>query len=234
MKKLVLASLIAAASTIASSHAVVLEGPLVMFGPVSVGSPIPSIFFPKFDPALGTLISIELQLSAAATNSSLVFDNEGLVAGNASFSLNSSVRAIAAPGVPDAIAPMSVTRSGSLGADGEVGAADFVGPDSLALVGSASSTGSSTENNAPNLAQFVGSTGNYSVALTSSFSAPTLLTFSQGVTGSFSSPTQTVSGGVRPIYNFVPLAAIPEAGTILFGAALGLALGVRRMRGQTA
>jgi hypothetical protein len=225
----------------------------------AVGGPISFVTLDKFNPGLGTLTQIQLTLQTTTTNSSLVFDNEsftippftpGTVGGPSStitLALGTRITASTGVSLPTIVSANSTTtRTGPITNDTDLpggpvnptGAPNFAGIDSLGLLPSTTVNASATTipplTSASFLSQFTSAPGatTYLVAISSLFTNPGSLTSNPtGLAGAFNTASQNFSGTVTAIYTFTP---VPEASTLLFGAALGLGFAFRRFRTQVA
>ncbi len=258
MNKHTLAAGIAALATSLSAAYGATITDSATFSGLAVGSPISFIALNKFNSGLGTLTQIQLLLETTTTNSALVFDNEsftippftpGSIGGPSStitLALGTQITASTGVSLPTIVtANSTTTRTGPITNDTDLpgpgnptGAPNFLGIDSLGLLPSTTVNSSASTvpplTTASYLAQFTASPGatSYLVAISSLFSNPGSLTSNPtGLAGAFNTASQNFSGKVTAIYTFTP---VPEASTILFGAALGLGFAFRRFRTQLA
>lgn len=171
--------------------------------------------FPKFNPALGTLISFELDLTSTL-NTTLTITNNGLISsqGTAKTEMTLSVKDVGNFLTVPQIDLLSPSYSYSLA------------PGGTATSPVLTSTGTSANiyTLPALLAEFTG-TGN--ISLTASTFTQTLLANSGGNSFAAQMSLASANGGV--IYTYNPV-AVPEPGTAIFGVAcIGIAA-LRRRR----
>lgn len=199
------------------------------FTNVPIASPAFLITLNKFNPALGTLTSVEFKLEVTTSGSSLSFDNEATVAGTVTLNLGAQVKATTgSPLTTVAMVNPATSGTGSVTADDD-GLSDFAGLDSFGISsGVLSDSDSVLRTTAPYLAQFTAAgmdtTFDTSITNTRSDSYST-----SGIFGNTSSQGGIFSGKLSVIYTYDPL-PIPEGSSALFGACLGGMAGVRRLR----
>jgi len=230
MNKQTFAGISAFAASIVLVHGAIVPPITGTYSGTTGGPPITIHHVPKFDGSLGTLTQVDFEISTSTSNTSLTFDNEGSGSGVLTFGLGSQFQAHAT--TADVFASSTLTRIGSIAADNDA-APDFTGTDSLKLDGGATASGSLTITNASGLSPFVAAGANnaFAVVISSLFTNPGMLINSpSGVHGVFNAPFQSFTGSFKIVYTYTPLAAIPEAGTVLFGAVMGLAVASRRIR----
>lgn len=225
MKKLFMSALALAVALSASSAWAASISFSSPYGPDSVGSAPTSISLPKFDPALGTLLSVTLELDAIADSGTIVWDNEAAVPSTVTLGIGATVTATAPAALTVVAVPVQI-GNGSVEADND-DAPDFVGTDSFTVTGNVGVDSDSATLNAglaPYIAAFLGE--NFDVTI-----ASTVYTFlsTSGGFGPIDTTPGDSSGLVTVTYNYQP---VPEPASVvlgLFGVA-GLALVVARRR----
>ncbi len=216
---------------VAAQGAIVTEkGDSDTFGPLPPGVPSFTLSLDKFDPSKGTLISVSLVLDLRVVGSSLTFDNE--TASSGPVTLNFSVGATATTGGPSVLSVGTVVAKSGMGmvtADND-GAADFLGSDSFSISGAGIANNFTTQTAPAFLTQYTATVPGETFLVTVSN------TNSTGTTAMFG-PTSivngTFAGAVTVSYTYM-LAAVPEAASALWGAALGLFAISRRVRSRRA
>lgn len=130
-------------------------------GSTSVGSGT-TVYLDQFDPSLGTLTSVTLELAANTSAGTISWDNEAGVTSTVTLGIGATVTAVG----PDALTLITVplqSGSSSVDADND-GAADFIGTDAFAITGG---TGFDTDSADPtDFSAYLG-TGTFAVDLTS-------------------------------------------------------------------
>lgn len=225
MKKLFMSALALAVALSASSAWAASISFSSPYGPDSVGSAPTSVSLSKFDPSLGTLLSVTLELDATADSGTIVWDNEAGVASTVTLGIGATVTANAPAALTVVAVPLQV-GNGSVDASNDVGA-DFVGSDSFTVTGNVGvDSDSATLNSglAPYIAAFLGDSFNVTVGST----IQTFLSTSGGF-GPIDTTPGATSGLITVTYEYQP---VPEPASVvlgLFGVA-GLALAVARRR----
>lgn len=198
------------------------------WGPLTVPSANTNVGqLPKFDPTLGTLTMVTLDLDATTSGGTIVFDNESEGSGSVNLSVGATVTGTTSlGGVSTLIATPLQLGSGPVGPDDD-GSPDFTGADSYSTVspsGNDSDTQSSTS--PPVLASYTGIASFFDV-----FIDPDFLF---GATGNVSGQTQqaggTTEGSVVVTYEYNESAAVPEPSSLILAATglLGLWLACSR------
>jgi hypothetical protein len=199
-----------------------------VFGPAQVASAPTNVALDKFDPALGTLTKVTLNLSANTTNGTIDWDNEAGVPSDIDLGIGAEVTATAPSALTVVVVPLQ-TDSGNVTADTDGVIPDFVGTDAFSVTGGAGSDSDSTSSVAPAVlaaytATFLGETFNVNIS--------SLIETFVSTTGGFG-PTQfnlgDFDGTVEVIYEYNP---VPEPGSVMLAAmaACGAGLAVRRRR----
>lgn len=217
-------------TTLGASGAVISE--TVTFGPTNTASPDFQLKLKQFDPVLGTLTKIDLTLEVTTT-SAMTFDNGSLTPGTVSLQVGDTVTAKVGQNIVSqfSVAP-SVTGSGSVAASNDVGGPDYIGTDSFSISGSKTLTSTLTRTTQPYLQQFTATNtlpaGKFffeTISNTAIASSTASVNGSTNSSGSF-------AGKFTVTYTYNALAAVPEAGTIFFGASLAMLLAFRRPRSR--
>jgi hypothetical protein len=230
MKKQILSGIAGFAFTALAAHgAIVTE--TVTFGPTAIGAPSFTVPLHKFNGLLGTLNSIKFELEVTDT-ATMKFDNESNSPGTVSLQVGTTVQSSVGTLLLSQIS-VSPTKSGSgsVLADND-GAPDFLGTDSFSISGGATATNSLLRNTAPYIAQLEAPNGTFTYPVTITNSAISNASTS-GILGT-TNASGTFSGKVTVIYTYNTLAAVPEAGTVFFGASLAMLLAFRRQRTRVA
>ena len=188
-----------------------------------------SLAFPQFDPSLGALQSIELDLKGTTTTKITLTNNSEFGSTGTAFTTvayvvqdaDNMLQPLNAPGVPPKYLPQLSIDSGQFGFQLDAGGQQTSDP----LFGNG--TSSNTYNAAPILAEF---TGNGSIALTAStFTAVTVSINTGGATDGSQSTSASLTGSVT--YTYTP--AVPEPSTLtltlLALGAVGLVVMRRRL-----
>jgi hypothetical protein len=200
------------------------------FGPIAVSTANGVIgSLSNFDPDLGTLTNVQLDLEVATTGNTVDFDNEGGSGGPVTLGIGGTVTAQdAGANLSALVADPAQINMGTVDPDND-GAADFIGTDSLSVTGGVGMDSDSTNSSAGGvLAAFTGpngAPGTFDVNLGS------ILNTSVIASGPFG-PTQTtegtISGTITVTYTYndgIPTPAALPAGLALMGM-----LGLRRRR----
>jgi hypothetical protein len=181
-----------------SGAATVSYGPTSV-GPLSAGSA--GIFtLSQFDPALGTLNSVFVEIIGNSFGGANTLDNESTFAGTAALSIGTNITVSGPASLLILSTPVQST-TGAIAADDEAGPPDYTGPDSISLIGTTSSDYDS-DLLMLGLAPYIGLgnvTFNYTSSTNSSTSANVAPTFS------FNSPTEfSFDAQVTYIYDPIP------------------------------
>lgn len=219
--------------TTAASQAVLLEQ-TATFTNVPIASPSFDIALNKFNPALGTLISVEFKLEISTQGSSLTFDNEATVPGSVTLNLGAEVKAKTGVAlITELMVNPMTSGTGAVTADNDPFPPNFSGTDSFSISsGVLSDSASILRNTAPFLAQFT-ATGSPHTFLTTISNRRDDSSSTSGIFGETSSVGGTFTGKLTVIYNYNAL-PIPEPGSAIWGLAIGLVAGVRRVRRRNA
>lgn len=202
------------------------------FGPQAPGTPSFTVALDKFNPALGTLLSVTLVLDLRTAGSTFTFDNETAAPGPVT--LTFAVGASATSGGPAVLSlntQVLKTGTGSvLGDDLGDGSGDFTGPDSFSISGAGTAQSFTTQSAAAFLSQ-------YTAAVPGETFLVTVSNFNSTSTSAVFGPTSVVggtfAGAVTVGYNYL-LAAVPEAATAFWGGLVGLFALTRRVRTRLA
>jgi hypothetical protein len=184
--------------------------------PTNVGSGS-VVYLSQFNPALGTLTSVELYLEADAFAGSITWDNESATPTHVKLGIGATVTANAPESLTIIIVPLQ-QGEGDVVADNDGTPPDFTGTDSFTVTGN---TGSDSDTSSPgSLGAYIG-TGTFAVTLSSVVETFTSTT---GGTGECASTPGQYEGKVKVTYTYVP-----EPATLtLLGAGAGLLLLRRR------
>jgi hypothetical protein len=224
MKRAVLILTVVLASALAVQAAPIELVKTVSYGslPIPTGSPDPTVSVDQFDPSLGTLLSVKLELLSYAVNGSIEFDNESQTGGEVTLLVGGDVTATA----PNALTVVTLprqTHTGSVGADDESGTgnADFAGSDWLPMPNSVTGfdSDSATLTNPALFTPYIG-TGQFNVTIVASFVAGYLA----DISGQTQSTEGNTYGEVKVTYEY-----IPEPATMALLSLGGLAM-LRRRR----
>jgi hypothetical protein len=194
------------------------------YGPTGVPeAPAPLATLGQFDPALGTLLSVELTLDADAFAGSIDWDNEAGIPTDITLGIGAEVTAVGLAGLSVIAIPLQLGSASGIAADND-GAADFVGTDSFSVSGG---LGSDSQSNT-----LFGGFGAYIGLGTFDTTIGSVVQNFLSTTGGFGPIQQTpgqTSGTVTVTYTYTP---VPEPGTAtLLGMSLvGLGLRGRRNR----
>lgn len=195
------------------------------FGPTSVPSAAFDIFLPQFDPSLGTLTNVDLELDATASAGTIAWDNEAPVASDITLGIGAEVTANA----PSAIALIAIplqTGDGAVDADND-GAADFLGADSFAVTGgSGNDTDSASLTNPPNdVSPYIG----LSVFATSISSGVETFLSTSGGFGPIDPVPGQFEGTLKVTYTY-ELPSVPEPTSLVVFSLIGLCCTRLRVR----
>ncbi|MBN1943271.1 MAG: PEP-CTERM sorting domain-containing protein [Phycisphaerae bacterium] len=156
------------------------------------------VYLQKFDPSLGTLTGIELQLDASASAGTITWDNESGTPTSVDLGIGAEVTAVA-PNALTLIAIPLQTGSGSVLPDSD-GAPDFTGDDAFTVTGG---SGSDSDTDYPGTVDFSYYTGLDTFAVSISSALETSMD-THGGSGASYSEAGTYSGMVTVIYTYVP------------------------------
>lgn len=213
----------------ASEAAIVQE--VKTFSSVVLGSSPFTITVNKFNGSLGILQSIDFKLEATTSGTTLVFDNESPSNGTVNLSVGAEIKAKTGIAlITDVVLTPSKTGSGSVVADND-GPPNFGGTDSFSISTGVLNASDSVLRTAPQyLTQFTASPGqtNYVVTFSNSISSSQT---TSGIVGSLNSTAGTFSGKLTVTYTYSP---IPEPGSAVWGLAVGMFAGLRRVRSRKA
>ncbi len=189
------------------------------FGPTATPAVPFGVTLPQFNPALGTLLSVTLQLDANTFAGSIDWDNEAAIPTDVTLGIGAEVTATAPSALAVIAVPLQLGSALGVAADND-GAADFIGTDSFSVSGG---SGSDSDSNtlSSGFASYIG-TGTFSTTISS------LVQNFLSTTGGFGPIQQTpgsVDGMVTVTYNYVP-----EPATMSLLAVGGLAVLKRRRR----
>ncbi|MGF1632779.1 MAG: choice-of-anchor E domain-containing protein [Phycisphaerae bacterium] len=95
-----------------------------------------SFSMPQFDPGLGTLLSVTVEVTGNSFGGSNALDNQSAQAGEASVTIGSNIF-VTGPSSLLILTQPSETNSGPVAAD-DGGPIDFIGPDAISVVGTSS------------------------------------------------------------------------------------------------
>ncbi len=192
------------------------------YGPAAVPmAAAPLATLPLFDPALGTLLSVELTLDADAFAGSIDWDNEAGVMTDVTLGIGAEVTAVGLAGLSVVSIPLQLGSQNGVAADND-GAPDFVGTDSFSVAGG---VGNDLQANTlfAGLGPYIG-IGTFDTTISA------VVQNFLSTTGGFGPTNPTAgqtSGTVSVTYNYTP---IPEPGTALLLTAGLVALGIKRQR----
>ena len=130
------------------------------YGPTGVAFSGLTVPLLKFDPALGTLEKVTLQLDAATDSGSMAWDNEAANVSAVTLGIGAEVTATAPLSLITVVATPLQEGSGTVDPDND-GAADFIGTDAFAVTGGSGTdmdSGFTTTSLATFIATFVGET----------------------------------------------------------------------------
>ena len=176
------------------------------FGPSAVPVIGAKVTLDKFDPALGTLTKVTLQLDASASGGSIVWDNEALISTDVQLGIGAEVTATAPSGLVPVAVPLQLGSATDIDADND-GPADFIGTDSFSVVGG---TGNDTDTKMSTavavLAAYTGAAATFDVTI----DAPveTFLSTTGGF-GPIDPVPGNTQGTIKVIYRYI----IPEPAT---------------------
>ncbi len=190
----------------------------------STAVPFSTLLVPlnQFDPALGTLTKVTLELDANASAGIIDWDNEAAIPTDVTLGIGAEVTATAPLSLFTVVAvPLQLGSALGVAADND-GAPDFVGTDSFSVVGG---SGSDIQSNftTSSLGTFIG-LGTFDVTVDS------LVENFLSTTGGFGPIQQTPGnsdGTVKVTYEYTP---IPEPVSMSLLALGGLGVLLRRKR----
>jgi hypothetical protein len=176
----------------------------------------------QFDPSLGTLTKVTLTLDASTSAGTIRFDNEALIATDATLGIGAEVTAIGLAGITAIAVPLQTNSVVNLAADND-GAADFIGTDAFGVTGG-SGFDSDFDELTAGLAPYIG-LGSFNVTV--SAVVETFLSTTGGF-GPIDPVPGNTFGNVTVTYEYTP---IPEPSTaVLVGFCLVGAVAVARRR----
>lgn len=196
------------------------------FGPNNNGDPAFNVLLSQFDPSLGTLTSVLLELEATTIGGTIIWDNNSAVPSAIDLGIGYKVYGDAPNATVLVTNPMQL-GSGTVTADTDSGNADFTGTDSFTLTGGFGSDTDSQYVPTTGFAPYIG-LGNFVTVITNTIAT---LVISDGGSGVIRTDDGTFSGKVKVTYDYTSNNVVPEpAAMLLFGAGmLGIA-GVQRRR----
>lgn len=189
-----------------------------------------AVSLPQFDPALGTLQSVQLTLAGTAIGV-FTFDNESTVAGNVALTYGFATAATTnLPLATTVSAPIfNASGNGPVTVDTDV-LPDFSGTDAFAISGNGSQTVSSGLLTGAFLSQYIAPVpgSNFTLDINNTVSPAIGPTTTAGIFGATRQSGGHLSGNVTVAYSYL-LSPVPEAVTTIWGACVGLfALGRRK------
>ncbi len=194
------------------------------FGPDAVTSVGYNKPLPQFNPALGTLDSVTIELYVLNSGSSLLWDNESLIPTAVTLSIGATVTATAPSTLVVVAVPLQTGGPTGVTADEipDDGAGDFAGPDYFGIFGG---TGNDTQSNQLliNLGPYIG-TGNFNTWIESV--ANVIIETTGGESGAISSDAGDFEGTIEVTYDYT----VPEPATMSLLAVGSLAMLKRRRR----
>ena len=216
---IVITMAICAAFASQASSASTIQQFTALFGPEAAAStPHAVATLPKFDPALGQLVGVMLDINAGLSGGKAFFDNEGAMGGAVTLGYGGTVQ-VSAMGV-SALATMPIQLSdGNVGPDSD-GAWDYLGSDAFSFLASPAWNNASTSLDAnDDLSAFIGP-GSFDAILNSRVKTQLETT---GPYGPINVDPGVVEGSITVRYAYV----IPEPATFLL-LCLGGVILVRR------
>lgn len=191
------------------------------FGPEAAAyAPHSAATLPKFDPALGQLVGVMLEINAGISGGKVFFDNEGAMGGAVTLGYGGTVEVSALGISAVATLPLQLS-SGTVDPDSD-GPWDFLGGDAFSfLAGAASGIASTALDANDDLSAFIGP-GSFDAAVSSRVRTQLETT---GPYGPISVDPGVVEGNVTVRYAYV----IPEPATILLLCLGGVVLARRRV-----
>jgi len=178
-----------------------------------------TIYLDKFDPTLGTLVSVTLTLDADASAGSITWDNEAANPSTVILGIGATVTATAPSSLTLVAVPLQ-QGSGSVAADSD-GDADFIGGDAFSVTGGTGSD-SDTDSPASPFTGYVGTGEQFAVDITTL--VKTYLETNGGY-GPLDYDIGQTSGTVTVVYEYIPE---PMTMGVLGLGGLGLLLRRRR------
>ena len=224
MKKFAIVSvccllLAGAASADTISFSTTFAPKAISFDPFAAGN------LSKFDPDLGVLTMVTLELTANTTGNSIAWDNEATTASDVDLGIGSNVTATALTVLATVASPMHIESSSVTADEVGDGGGDFAGPDSFTVAdGAGTDTQSNSTTTASDLLLFTGpngAPGTFAVWLEAD--QKTFLE-TDGGSGPINPAPGNASGTIKVTYTYVP-----EPATMSLLALGGLAL-LRRKR----
>jgi hypothetical protein len=210
---------------VAAHGAIVTDSYSQPFGVTPVGTPSFNVTLPKFDPALGTLLSVALTLDTTTAGGSLSFDNEAVVGGTVELEFKISITASAGAGPVLSVATTPIA-SGTSSVTGDADALpDFGGGDAFSITGGGTNSASTSQTLPSFLTQFTGAGETFLAVIANTINTKAN---TAGMFGPTLPNGGTFLGTVTVAYTY--LTPIPEAGTALWGACLASMVAFRRPR----
>ena len=215
---------------VAAQGAIVTDSYAQTFGSTPVGTPSFSVTLPKFDPSLGTLLSVALTLDTTTAGGSLSFDNEAFVGGTVELEFKISITASAGAGPVLSVSTNPiVSGSSSVTGDGE-GIPDFAGGDSFTISGGGTNSAVTSQTLPSFLLQFTGAGQTFLATVANTINTTST---TAGMFGPTLPNGGTFFGKVTVAYTYL-LVPVPEAGTAFWGVCLAAIAAFRRPRARRA